>query len=58
MGGNLVTWTSKKQTIVAQSRAEAEFRALAQGICEVLWIKKLLKELRSGPKGPPTIYPL
>ena len=34
--GNLVTWRSKKQTVVTQSSAKAEFRAVAQGICELL----------------------
>ena len=32
--------------MVARSSAEAEFRAMAQGICELLWIKSLLKDLR------------
>jgi hypothetical protein len=36
--GNLVTWRSKKQGVVARNSAEAEFRAMAQGICEGLWI--------------------
>ena len=44
--GNLVTWRSKKQSVVARSSAEAEFRAMAHGICEGIWLKRLLEELR------------
>ena len=36
LGGNLVTWRSKKQLVVAISSTEVEFRAMAQGICELL----------------------
>ncbi|XP_042511682.1 uncharacterized mitochondrial protein AtMg00810-like [Macadamia integrifolia] len=36
--GNLVTWHSKKQSVVARSSAEAKFRAMAHGICELLWL--------------------
>ena len=45
VGGNLVIWRSKKQSVVARSSAEAEYRAMALGICELLWLQKLLKEL-------------
>ena len=38
VGGNLVTWKSKKQKVVTLSSAEAEFRGIVRGICEVLWI--------------------
>ena len=45
VGGNLVTWRSKKQKVVALSSAEAKFRGMAKGLCELLWLKKLLEEI-------------
>ena len=45
VGGNLVTWRSKKQSVVARSSAEAEYRAMAQGVCELLWLKKLMQDI-------------
>ena len=44
VGGNLVSWKSKKQLIVARSTAEAEYRAI--GVAEMLCLKSLLRELR------------
>jgi hypothetical protein len=43
--GNLVTWRSKKQN-VSRSSAEAEFKSMALGICELLWMKIILEDLR------------
>ena len=40
-----MTWRSKKQSVVARS-AEAEFRTMAQGICEGMWLRRLLLELK------------
>ena len=56
MWGNLVTWRSKKQNVVARSSAEAEFRAVAQGICEGLWLRKLLEDLQVTIKFPIKLY--
>ncbi|MCQ7416388.1 Ty1/Copia family ribonuclease HI, partial [Salmonella enterica] len=56
VGGNLVTWRSKKQNVVAKSSAEAEFRALAHGICEGIWIKRILEELKIPLNTPIRIY--
>ncbi|RVW47408.1 Retrovirus-related Pol polyprotein from transposon RE1 [Vitis vinifera] len=45
VGGNLVTWKSKKQNVVTRSSAEAEFRGMALGLCEALWLRLLLQDL-------------
>ena len=50
VGGNLVTWRSRKQKVVARSSAEAEFRGMSHGVCELLWLKKLLRDLGFKPK--------
>lgn len=44
--GNLVTWRSIKQSVVSRSSAEAEFRAMALSICEGMWLKRLLEDLK------------
>ncbi|XP_025013471.2 sterol 3-beta-glucosyltransferase UGT80A2 isoform X3 [Ricinus communis] len=56
VGGNLVTWRSKKQNVVSLSSAEAEYRALHHATTELAWLKILLKELGFGPKKPMVLY--
>ncbi|XP_070026458.1 uncharacterized protein [Nicotiana sylvestris] len=45
VGGNLVSWSSKKQSIVSRSSAESEYRAMSQSTCEIIWIHHLLTEI-------------
>ena len=45
VGGNLVSWRSKKQSVVSRSTAEAEYRAMSLVVSEVLWVRNLLTEL-------------
>jgi Reverse transcriptase (RNA-dependent DNA polymerase) len=54
VGGNLVTWKSKKQAVVARSSAEAEYRAMAAITSEIVWLRLLLKELGFDMSGKPT----
>ena len=56
LGGNLVSWRSKKQNVVARSSAEAEFRAMALGVCELLWLKIILEDLKIVWEGPMKLY--
>jgi len=51
VGGNLVSWKSKKQSVVSRSTAEAEYRAMALGVAEMLWLRTLLIELKMDQGG-------
>ena len=56
LGGNLVTWRSKKQNVVARSSTESELMAIAQGLCELLWLKIILDDLRIKWDDPMKLY--
>ena len=54
--GNLVTWRSKKQKVVARSSAEAEYRGMAHGVCELIWIKNVLQDLGIDYEKPMSLH--
>ncbi|XP_042380465.1 uncharacterized mitochondrial protein AtMg00810-like [Zingiber officinale] len=56
VGGNLVSWKSKKQEVVARSSAEAEYRAMATTACELVWLKSLLSDLGCPCATPMILY--
>ena len=41
-----MTWHNNKQLVVAKNSAKVKFRALSQGICEGMWLRRLLLELK------------
>ena len=45
LGDNLVSWSSKRQNTVSRSSAEAEYRAVANGVAEACWLRQLMQEL-------------
>ncbi|XP_071705402.1 uncharacterized mitochondrial protein AtMg00810-like [Rutidosis leptorrhynchoides] len=54
-GGNLVSWSTKKQPTVSRSNYESEYRALANTAAEIIWQTHLLRELHVLPSGRPTL---
>ena len=43
--GNLVSWKSKKQSVVSRSSAQSEYKAVTQFVCEIMWISQLSMEV-------------
>jgi hypothetical protein len=56
LGDNLVSWSAKRQTIVSRSSAEAEYRAIANGVAEATWLRQLLHELQTSPSRCTLVY--
>lgn len=55
--GQLVSWSSKKQTHVATSSSEAEYVALSSAVSEAVWLSGILDDLKlRSSSTPTTIY--
>jgi hypothetical protein len=52
---HLVSWQTKKQPVVSLSSCEAEYRALTDFSCEVLWLRQFLDEIGVASADTPTI---
>jgi hypothetical protein len=56
LGDNLVSWLVKQQTVVSRSSAEAEYRAIANGVAEATWLRQQLHELQTPPSRCTLVY--
>ncbi|KAM2633068.1 hypothetical protein EV1_023727 [Malus domestica] len=45
LGSNLISWSAKKQSTVARSSTEAEYRSLAHTAAEITWICKIFRDI-------------
>ncbi|GKB47586.1 gag/pol polyprotein [Tanacetum coccineum] len=45
LGSNLISWIARKQRTVSRSSTEAEYKALADTVDELIWLQALLNEL-------------
>jgi hypothetical protein len=50
------TWSAKRQTVVSRSSTEAKYRAVANGVVEVTWLRQLLHELQAPPSHCTLVY--
>ncbi|XP_014495001.1 uncharacterized protein LOC106756917 [Vigna radiata var. radiata] len=52
LGGNLVSWSAKKQPSVPRSSCESEYRAMANAAAELIWLTHLLHDLHISHQAP------
>jgi hypothetical protein len=55
-GNGAISWSNKKQPIVALSNTEVEYRSTSIVACEIVWLQKLLSDLGQSVDAPVIIY--
>jgi hypothetical protein len=57
LAGAAVTWSSRKQSLIAQSTTEAEYIGCSEAAREAVWLRHLLRDLQAEyPINPPSPY--
>ena len=56
LGQSPISWKTKKQTTVARSTAEAEYRSMAITCCEITWLRNLLNDLQVRHSQPIMLF--
>ncbi|GJV97416.1 putative RNA-directed DNA polymerase [Tanacetum coccineum] len=52
----LIFWKSKKQATLSKSSTESEYRAMGSTTCEIMWIIKILKDLKINVTLPVSLF--
>ena len=56
IGTGVVSWRSKKQPTVSLSSTKAEYKALCNATCEVVWLRRILEEIGGKQTEPTKVY--
>lgn len=56
LGDNLISWSSRRQTTVSRSSAEAEYRSVAHVVAECCWLRQLLQDLHLSLPSATVVY--
>ena len=52
-----MSWKTKRQSIIAQSTMEAKYVALSEAVKELIWIRRLLREIETREVPKEAVYP-
>jgi histone deacetylase 1/2 len=55
-GGNLISWSARKQATVSCSSTKSEYKAIANATAELIWVQALLAELGVPQRCPPVLW--
>ena len=53
---SLISWKTKKQTMVLRSSVEAEYRSMAAISCEITWLNYILQDLGIKHSHPANLF--
>jgi hypothetical protein len=56
LGGNLISWSSRKQTTISRSSTESEYKVVTDATAEIVWLQVLLRELGISQSRAPTLW--
>ena len=56
VGDSLISWKSKRQSVVSRSSTEAEYRAMAITTTELVWMRQLLKDFGVTVADPTLLF--
>eukprot|EP00253_Pinus_taeda_P012525 PITA_12525 len=56
LGSTSISWRSRKQSVPADSTTEAKYVAVAQATKEIIWLRKILEDLREKQKASNPLF--
>ena len=56
LGSGAITWSSKKQEVIALSSTEAEYIAVTSAACQGVWFRHLLGDMGVEQPNPTSLF--